>query len=71
MNASGRPNTCKLNGILDFGLDESSARVRNAYATYLLQGDSSGKLELIPHGIIKSHGLMIKDLSVKDGHASD
>ncbi len=71
MNASGRLNTCKLNGISDFGLNESSARVRNAYATYLLQGDSPGKLGLIPHGIIKSHDLMIKDLSVKDGHASD
>jgi hypothetical protein len=71
MNASGRPNTCKSNEIYDFGYNESGARVRNAYATYLLQGDSPGKLGLIPHGIIKSHGLMIKDLSVKDGHASD
>ncbi len=71
MNASGRLNTCKLNGISNFGLNESSARVRNAYATYLLQGDSPGKLGLIPHGIIIPHGIMIKDLSVKDGHASD
>ena len=69
MNASGRPNTCKSNGIRDFGFDESGARVRNAYATYLLQGDSPGKPGLIPHGITESHGLVIKDLSVKDGHA--
>ena len=45
--------------------------MRNAYATYLLQGDSPGKLGLIPHGIIESHEEMIKDLSVVDGHASD
>lgn len=69
MNASGRPNTCKSNGIRDFGFDESGARVRNAYATYLLQGDSPGKPGLIPHGITESHVLVIKDLSVKDGHA--
>jgi hypothetical protein len=69
MNASGRPNTCKSNGIRDFGFDESGARVRNAYATYLLQGDSPGKLGLIPHGIFISHGIYIKDLSVIDGHA--
>ncbi len=71
MNASGRLNTCKSNGILNFGLNESGARVRNTYATYLLQGDSPEKFGLIPHGIIELHGLMIKDLSVRDGHASD
>lgn len=69
MNASGRPNTCKSNGIRNFGFDESGARVRNAYATYLLQGDSPGKPGLIPHGILISHGINIKDLSVIDGHA--
>ena len=49
----------------------TGARVRNAYATYPLQGDSPGKPGLIPHGIVEWHHLMIKDLSVKDGHASD
>jgi len=29
---------------------ETGARVRNAYATYLLQGNSPGKLGLMPHG---------------------
>ena len=60
MNASGRPNTCKSNGISFFGMDESGARVRNAYATYLLQGDSPGKLGLIPHSIYLLHGRLIK-----------
>ena len=71
MNASGRPNTCKSNGSFNFGWNESGARVRNAYATYPLQGDSPEKSGLIPHSIIESHDLIIKDLSVKDGHASD
>ena len=47
----------------------SGARVRNAYATYLLLGDSPEKSGLIPHGTIKQHYLMVKDLLVKDGHA--
>ncbi len=71
MNASGRPNTCKSNGRFFFGETESGARVRNAYATYLVQGDSPGKLGLIPHSIIRGHLKIIKDLSVQDGHASD
>ena len=53
----------------------TGARVRNAYATYPLQGDSPGKPGLIPHGIFEWHRLMIKvPISigmVKDGHASD
>ncbi len=48
---------------------ESGARVRNAYATCPLQGDSPGKPGLIPHGIAIWHHIAIKDLSVKDGHA--
>ncbi len=71
MNASGRPNTCKSRGSTVFGLVATGARVRNAYATYLLLGDSPGKLGLIPHCINESHEEMIKDLSVVDGHASD
>ena len=50
--------------------DESGARVRNAYATYLLLGDSPEKSGLIPHSIIESPGLVIKVSAVKDGHAS-
>ena len=69
MNASGRPNTCKSNGSTNFGLVASGARVRNAYATYPLLGDSPEKFGLIPHSITDSHDELIKDLSVKDGHA--
>uniref|UniRef100_A0A0N4ZW50 Polygalacturonase n=1 Tax=Parastrongyloides trichosuri TaxID=131310 RepID=A0A0N4ZW50_PARTI len=32
MNASGRPNTCKSNGIIQLAGYESGARVRNAIA---------------------------------------
>lgn len=71
MNASGRPNTCKSSGRRAFGFFESGARVRNTYATYLLQGDSPGKPGLIPHGTNDRHRDLVKDLSVKDGHASD
>ncbi len=49
MNASGRLNTCKSRGIV--AILETGARVRNAYATYLSQGDSPEKFGLIPHGI--------------------
>ena len=69
MNASGRPNTCKSDGRRSFGIVESGARVRNAYATYLLLGDSPGKPGLIPYGIMSGHLFIIKDLSVEDGHA--
>jgi hypothetical protein len=69
MNASGRPNTCKSRGSTVFGLVATGARVRNAYATYPLQGDSPRKLGLIPHSITDWHHEVIKDLSVMDGHA--
>ena len=49
---------------------ETGARVRNAYATYLSQGNSPKKFELIPHNIIGWHHLIIKITMVKDGHAS-
>ena len=42
---------------------ESGARVRNAYATCLMQGDSPGKPGLIPHRSVVSHGTIGKDLS--------
>ncbi len=49
----------------------TGARVRNAYATYPLQGDSPEKSGLIPHTIMKLHGFIIKVTAVKDGHAYD
>ncbi len=45
--------------------------MRNTYATYPLQADSSGKLELTRHKIIEWHHIVIKITVVKDGHASD
>ncbi len=46
-------------------------RVRNTYATYLYQGDTPGKLGLIPYNIMKPHGFIIKALADRDGRASD
>ena len=68
MNASGRLNTCKSRGIV--AILETGARVRNAYAIYLLQRDSPEKFGLIPHSIATSHEVTIKVPTVKDGHAS-
>ena len=61
MNASGRPNTCKSRGSIVAILMATGARVRNAYATYLLLGDSPSKDGLIPHNITSGHLLVIKD----------
>ena len=49
---------------------ETGARVRNAYAIYLLQRDSPEKFGLIPHSIIARHRAIIKVPTVKDEHAS-
>ena len=68
MNASGRLNTCKSRGIV--AILETGARVRNAYAIYLLQRDSPEKFGLIPHSIVSSHEVTIKVTTVKDEHAS-
>ena len=71
MNASGRPNTCKSRGNrekLAFPLT-TGARVRNAYATYLLQEYSPEKFGLILHNILFVHMKKIKASVVKDGHA--
>ena len=68
MNASGRLNTCKSRGIA--AMLETGARVRNAYAIYLLQRDSPEKFGLIPHSIYEWHHLYIKVTTVKDEHAS-
>ncbi len=40
--------------------DESGARVRNAYATCLIQGDSPWKRGLISHSTIFPHGKTVK-----------
>ena len=68
MNASGRLNTCKSRGRV--AILETGARVRNAYATYLLQGNSPEKFGLMPHGVFEWHHLITKVPTVKDGHAS-
>ncbi len=60
MNASGRPNTCKSNGIIQLAGYESGVRVRNAYATYLDQGDSPEKSGLTPHKNTAQHCAMFK-----------
>ena len=49
---------------------ETGARVRNAYAIYLLQGNSPEKFGLMPHSIAVSHETTIKVPTVKDEHAS-
>ena len=49
--------------------DESGARVSNAYATYLQEWNSPGKLGLIPHVIMGSHGLVIKVEALGDRRA--
>ena len=67
MNASDRPNTCKSRGIV--AILETGRRVRNAYATCPLHGDSPAKVGLIPDSIMKSHDFIIKAPAVKDGHA--
>ena len=60
MNASGRPNTCKSNGVAI----HSGARVRNTYATYLILKDSLWKRRLILNGTFDWHQLYVKDLLV-------
>ncbi len=49
---------------------ETGARVRNAYAIYLSQRNSPEKFGLMPYSIVSWHQGTIKDLSVKDEHAS-
>jgi hypothetical protein len=47
----------------------SGARVRNAYAIYLLQENSPEKFGIMLHNIIYQHWFMIKAPAVKDEHA--
>ena len=53
MNASGRLNTCKSRGSIEVAILQmaTGARVRNAYATYLIQGDNLSKERLKSHSI--------------------
>ncbi len=48
----------------------TGARVSNAYTTYLREGNSLGKLRLMPHSIIIV-SIIIKDPSLEDGCAYD
>ncbi len=48
----------------------TGARVRNAYATYLVLGDSFRKRELIPHMLLMAHAIKRKAPAVQDEHAS-
>ncbi len=50
-------------------LPATGARVSNAYATYLQEGNSPGKLGLMPYVIIELHGFMIKVQALEDGRA--
>ena len=57
-----------------FGIENkllSGGRVSNAWVTCLTQGDNSWKRLLIPHKTTAPHGAGVKDLSVRDGPASD
>ncbi len=69
MNASGRLNTCKSRGSMVFGPMATGKRVRNAYTTNHILGDSPEKLGIIPHKTVNRHRLAIKDLLVYDGCA--
>ena len=76
MNAGGVPNTCKSNGRFEKSLRMifeavSGGRVSNAWGTCLCPGDSSWKRLVIPHKTTKPHGFAVKDLSDRDGPASD
>ena len=47
----------------------TGARVSNAYPTWPLLRDSLSKERLIRDGFVVPHGIINKDLSVKDGDA--
>ena len=58
MNASDRLNTCKSRGSTGVAIQlvATGARVSNAYATYLSEGDNPAKVGLIPHKTGAPHG---------------
>ena len=52
--------------------DESGARVRNTYVTYLVERNSPKKFGLIPRGLIYWHQFISKWSNLlQDGHAQD
>ena len=71
MNASYRLNTCKSrgSGVVAIRLPATGARVSNTYPTFRTLRDSLSKERLIPDGILSTHVIKIKDLSVYDGDA--
>ena len=69
MNASYRLNTCKSRGSRVAIPLTTGARVSNAYPTFRTLRDSLSKERLIPDGILSTHVIKIKDLSVYDGDA--
>ena len=73
MNAGGVHNTFKSNGVNNKLAWSwlSGGRVSNAWATCLCEGDNDRKQSLIPHKATKPHDFVAKDLSHKDGLASD
>ena len=75
MNAGGVLNTCKSNEIGGATPRSSGGRVSNTWVTCPEVGNTSGKLELIPHDIFGTKVLTIKagsqDLALPDGPAPD
>ena len=49
----------------------TGARVSNAYPTFPLVGHSPVKIGLIPYVVNRGHLKLTKDLSLRDGDASD
>jgi hypothetical protein len=76
MNAGGVLNTCKSSEAEGGNSFQSSGgRVSNTWVTCPEVGNTSGKLELIPHDIFGTKVLAIKagsqDLALPDGPAPD
>ena len=75
MNAGGVLNTCKSNEAEGATPQSSGGRVSNTWVTCPEVGNTSGKLELIPHDIFGTRVLEIKagsqDLALPDGPAPD
>ena len=69
MNASYRLNTCKSNGVLNFGSKLSGKRVSNTYPTCPLLGYSLSKGRVIPDIMLCAHAYFMKDLLVRVGDA--
>ena len=63
MNASGRLNTCKSRGSMNVAIHSmaTGARVRNAYRTCRIPGDSLAKARLIPDVLTVPHVTVSKE----------